>query len=160
MVIVLSLPITAAAFLFERVSKRGKSIRVDIEEIGNWVDDKPTWNEKYDPGRKRLATFRDWLNAIERIDESIEDYDFGIRLVANGNECNYSKVQSCECGSYFAVVDESGSRRYCSDECRYLHHNPKVVHSDRPCDQCGTPYTPLRTTSKFCSTKCRVYASR
>ena len=34
---------------------------------------------------------------------------------------------------------------------------PKAISSKRNCDCCGEEYLPKRSTSKFCSTKCRVY---
>jgi hypothetical protein len=30
----------------------------------------------------------------------------------------------------------------------------------RPCEHCGEPFIPQRTTARFCSTKCRVYHHR
>jgi hypothetical protein len=35
-----------------------------------------------------------------------------------------------------------------------------VVPVKRACEHCGAEFKPQRTTARFCSTKCRVYASR
>jgi hypothetical protein len=35
-----------------------------------------------------------------------------------------------------------------------------IVKSLRTCEHCGQDFTPLRTTARFCSSKCRVYWNR
>jgi hypothetical protein len=35
-----------------------------------------------------------------------------------------------------------------------------LVPVQRPCQQCGRLFEPKRTTARYCSTRCRVYAYR
>ena len=36
----------------------------------------------------------------------------------------------------------------------------KVTHERKPCDQCGSMWTPMRKTSRFCSDQCRLKSHR
>jgi hypothetical protein len=71
----------------------------------------------------------------------------------------------------FASIDQR-LRRRCTD-CwvafqRKRARDDSKAHRDRnrqpkpqqPCAHCGELFQPLRSTAKFCSAKCRVYASR
>jgi hypothetical protein len=80
-------------------------------------------------------------------------------------------VSEChECGCDI-VIDPTSNRHprllcsKCRVECRQktfqeFRDRNKVEHSERPCEHCGKNFSPIRSTAKFCSTKCRVYAAR
>lgn len=80
-------------------------------------------------------------------------------------------VTEChECGDHVAI-DPSTSKQprvlcpTCRHECRQrtfqaARDKKRVEHQSKQCERCGEAFQPMRSTAKFCSTKCRVYASR
>jgi hypothetical protein len=83
----------------------------------------------------------------------------------------------CDCCAQLAWVDRFASidwrmRRRCSPcwsvQQRERSRQDSKAYRDRhrqektpqPCAHCGEAFTPKRSTAKFCSAKCRVYASR
>lgn len=84
----------------------------------------------------------------------------------------YKKIVPCwECGD-LVLLDMFDNRlgQYCSDQCRDDRYRREQAESkrrqraelrgERCCDHCGETYKPKRSGSKFCSTRCRVAASR
>lgn len=50
-------------------------------------------------------------------------------------------------------------RYYCSDQCQQLNSD-KLKNRTRRCQQCGATFTPKRSDSKTCSSRCRQKAYR
>jgi endogenous inhibitor of DNA gyrase (YacG/DUF329 family) len=76
-------------------------------------------------------------------------------------------VRDCPvCGQEFMARDNGHAPLFCTEACAKIHRaathvqskqpRPHVEHQPRACEQCGASYTPHRSDSHFCSTRCRV----
>jgi hypothetical protein len=91
-----------------------------------------------------------------------------------------NRIYACvHCGrDFFMRGDIDGGRRlYCSPACHYeatantkalaalrqrnkLSKKRAAARADRHCGHCGKPFEAKRSTARFCSDKCRIYAYR
>jgi hypothetical protein len=67
---------------------------------------------------------------------------------------NILKAVSCHtCNIGFTTYH---IRKYCSSKCN-PHVRQPFDKTDRICNQCGTPYTPIRRDQKYCKRTCNPY---
>jgi predicted nucleic acid-binding Zn ribbon protein len=67
-----------------------------------------------------------------------------------------------ECGM---ALSPGASRTFCSDKCRWTHHNRERHHRsaagrEKTCEVCDKEFTAARSDAKTCSPKCRQKARR
>ncbi len=76
-------------------------------------------------------------------------------------------IKCAACDAEITDYTNRSGAIYCSDTCRTqsrsLHRQARyqaVTHDSIDCSHCSESFTPKRSDSRFCSTKCRVAAHR
>lgn len=108
--------------------------------------------------RLQLAAARDTFNP-HRYKQSVQ------RRSVAGFLSGVSWFRCSICGQWLPTKVR---RRLCSEACekrRHANYMQTVRAKDREplatkCEHCGNAFEPKRATGRYCSTKCRVYASR
>lgn len=137
---------------YDRVERLwSRTVQVTRESFHTEYDE--AWNERRESLKSNLLRG----SSYQRVD---------------GEWTHYSRMVVPCWGCDELVLIETSRRlgQYCSDQCRDDRYRREQAESkrrqraelrgERCCDHCGETYEPKRSGSKFCSTRCRVAASR
>jgi hypothetical protein len=109
----------------------------------------PRWVQ---PRSKRRVTPLSWL---VRYTCACGQKGLGI-WVEKGKEPNWEDIHCQQC----VRLEEQRQRRERHRLAMRRWRGSDVPHDDRSCPQCGSIFTPERSTAHYCSTRCRVAAHR
>ena len=110
------------------------------------------------------------VRSLYKRDEGCYDWPSRSRMKVNGEVFYGYAIPDCEiCHKDVFFVDSYERSLPHGNVCHFCWRYARVkarraakvaTVKQRECNHCGQSYEPARLTSKFCSTKCRVYASR
>ncbi|MBC1261542.1 hypothetical protein FQK07_09720 [Synechococcus sp. BSF8S] len=151
-------------FMANQLGRRQGALLAQLERLTCWptaTKVHPTYISVIDDfaeGDSRFEMTTTYVFHLAACQTCGETFASRLRIIER-NELRSLQAESTELAS-------DGECRCCRDATlnrqRVARHRAKHRQEKQPitCEHCGTSFTPKRSTAQFCSTRCRVAASR